>query len=254
MGLSLTNGQKFEGDASLSRTDFFFTGDDHTFNNTLFQQITNLAYIGGDKSSVSNYVFSPSVVAQHQFNRYQDSLNTNPNFFFGPKAIILYGAASFLYEAFPSHGPDGSPTLLDQAAFFGTSNPDANGQVHFANTEHVPVNPNPLGPGWFARTDPYNLTALVEQVVVLYTAHPVLFGGNAGVDNFDAINFGQSISNGKLTTDPAALLCLLYQIATDDVPDSLSSVLNLPSSVLSFMTGKLNPIFANSGCTLANVL
>ena len=72
--------------------------------------------------------------------------------------------------------------------------------------------------------------------------------------NFDALNFGQSISNGKLTTDPAALLCLLYQLATDNVPDSLSGVLDLPSSVLSFITGKLNPIFANSGCTLVNAL
>ena len=245
--------QKFEGDASLTRTDFFFTGDDHTFNNTLFQQMTNLAYIGGDKTKVANYIYSPSVVAQHQFNRYQDSLNTNPNFFFGPKAIILYGAASFLYELFPSLGPAGTPSLLDMANFFGTSNPDANGQVHFTNTEQVPFNPNPSGPFWLARVDPYNLTALVEQVIVLYTAHPVLFGGNNGVDNFDALNFGQSISNGQLTTNPSDLLCLFYQIATDNVPDSLSGVLSLPSSVLSFITGKLNPIFANSGCTLVNV-
>jgi len=244
--------EKFEADASLTPTDFFFTGDDHSFNNSFFQQMTNLAYIGGDKTKTNNYIYSPSVVAQHQFNRYQDSLNTNPNFFIGPKAILLYGAATFLYELFPSHDPDGSPSLLDQAAFYGTSNPDTNGQVHFTTTEHVPINPTG-GPGWFARTNQYNLTALVEQVIVLYTAHSVLFGGNVGVGNFDALNLGQSITNGQLTTDPGDLLCLFYQIATDNVPDSLSSVLNLPASVLSFITGKLNSVFATSGCSLVNV-
>lgn len=132
--------------------------------------MTNLAYIGGDRTNVFSYVYSPSVVAQHRFNRYQDSLNTDPNFFFGPKAIPLYGAASFLYELFPSQAPDGNPSLLDMAAFYGTSDPDGNGQVHFTNTEHVPVNPNPTGPGWLARKDSYTITALVEQVLVLYTA------------------------------------------------------------------------------------
>ena len=192
-------------------------------------------------------------MAQHQFNRYQNSKATNPNFFFGPKAVILYGAASFLYELFPSHGPDGPAGFIDIGAFYGTTNPDANGNVVFNNTEHIPINPTG-GPGWFARTDAYNLTALVAQVIKLYTAHPVLFGGNVGVGNFDALSWGSAISNGKLSLDEQDILCLLYQLVTDNVPDSISSVLTLPSEVLNFTTAKLNPIFANSGCTLVSPL
>lgn len=116
----------------------------------------------------------------------------------------------------------------------------------------MPINPTG-GPGWFSRTDPYNISALVVQVIDLYTAHPVLFGGNVGVGNFDALDFG-AISNGMLSLEPQDVLCLLYQLATDDVPDSLSSVLTLPSEVLSFATSKINPVFANSGCTLVSPL
>lgn len=215
--------------------------------------MTALAYNGGDRTDIINsYSYNQTVLAQHQFNRYQNSKATNPNFFFGPKAILLYGAASFVYELFPSHGPAGAPAFIDIGAFYGTSNPDVNDNVVFANTEHVPINPTG-GPGWFSRTDAYNISALVLQVVDLYTAHPVLFGGNVGVGSFDALNFG-TISNGKLSLNPQDILCLLYQLATDDVPDSLSSVLTIPSEVLGFVTAKLNPIFANSGCTLASPL
>ena len=217
--------------------------------------MTALAYLGGDKTAVlTSYSFNQSVLAQHQFNRYQDSKATNPNFFFGPKAILLYGAASFLYELFPSHGIDGAPLFFDIGSFYGTTNPDANGVTSFNNTEHIPINPVAGQPGWFSRTNPYTIPELLVQVVDLYTAHPVLFGGNVGLNNFDALSFGTAISNGQLSTNPQDLLCLLYQLATDDIPDSLSTVLALPSQLLSFATSKLNPIFADSGCTLASPL
>ncbi|KAM0798766.1 Chloroperoxidase [Usnea florida] len=235
-------------DASLTRGDFFF-GDDHSFNATYFEQLTALAYTGGPKTDVINsYNYDQSVLAQHQFNRYQDSKAKNPSFYFGPKAILLYGAASFLYELFPSHGPAAPAIFLDIGSFYGTTNPDANGNIAFNNTEHIPIAPTGK-PGWFSRTDAYNISALVVQVLDLYTAHPVLFGGNTGAGDFDALSFG-AITDGQLSSNPQDILCLLYQLATDDVPDSLSSVLSLPSELLSFATSKLNPIFQNSGCTL----
>ena len=217
--------------------------------------MTDLAYTGGPRTNIAtSYSFNPTVIAQHQFNRYQESKATNPNFFFGPKSILLYGAASFLYELFPSHGPDGSPAFIDIGSFYGTTNPDVNGIVKFNNTEHVPVNPDPAGIQWFSRTNPYTIPDVVAQIVRLYSAHPVLFGGNVGVGNFDELSFGSAISNGKLSLNSQDVLCLLYQLATDDVPDSLSSVLTIPSALLSFATSKLNPIFASSGYTLAKPL
>lgn len=35
-------------------------------------------------------------LGRYRVKRYQQSLNENGNFFFGPKSVLLYGAASFL--------------------------------------------------------------------------------------------------------------------------------------------------------------
>lgn len=41
---------------------------------------------------------------QYREARYQQSLADNGNFFFGPGSLLLYGAASFLYELMPTAG------------------------------------------------------------------------------------------------------------------------------------------------------
>ena len=72
-----------------------------------------------------------------------------------------------------------------------------------------------------------------------------------GKNNFDALgSFGTAVTNGKFSTNPKDIVCLLYQLATEDVPDSLSTVLELPVQVLNFAVGKLNPVFKNTGCPL----
>ena len=78
----------------------------------------------------------------------------------------------------------------------------------------------------------------------------MLFGGNAGVGNFDALGAfgGGAISGGSLTGGAAAVRCLLYQFATEDVPSSLSGVLTLPVEVVQWAAGKLDPVFVGSGC------
>jgi hypothetical protein len=47
-------------------------------------------------------------LALYRLQRYEQSKADNGNFFFGPGSLLLYGAASFLYELMPgsSHAPD----------------------------------------------------------------------------------------------------------------------------------------------------
>ena len=81
--------QKFEADTSLSRSDFFFQApDDFTFNATLFAQM--------DEVTQGNFDL-PNMV-KFMGMRYDDSKARNPNFYFGPKVVLLYGAASFLFR------------------------------------------------------------------------------------------------------------------------------------------------------------
>ncbi|KZV84338.1 Cloroperoxidase [Exidia glandulosa HHB12029] len=65
----------FEGDASLSRSDAAL-GDNHSFNETLFQQIIDISNkVGGGRYNVS-------AAAEVRFQRFQQSVAENPGFFF----------------------------------------------------------------------------------------------------------------------------------------------------------------------------
>ena len=90
--------------------------------------------------------------------------------------------------------------------------------------------------------------------MALYAEYPVLLGGNAGVGNFDELDtFGSVITGGKLSGNASDVECLLYQLATENIPSSLSGVLELPLEVIQWAAGKLNPVFAGTGCPLLTV-
>ncbi len=227
--------QRFEGDTSLTRNDYFLAnGDDYTLNGTLFSYM----------QQTCNGNFNRENLAFYRYQRYQQSMAENGNFFFGPTNILLFGAASFLYELFPSLGPAGSPDLATMESFFGASSSD-NGGYTFNNAEQIPSN-------WYNRVSPYSVADVAIEIVAQYLQHPVLFGGNVGPGNFDALSYGV-IANGNLTdTSNDAILCLIYQLATQNVPSSLSGVLDLPAEVVTWASGKLNPIFEDYGCPLVD--
>jgi len=228
--------QKFEGDTSLTRNDYFLSpvGDDYKFNGTLF----------GYMQDTCQGNFNRENLALYRYQRYKQSLADNGNFYYGPKALLLYGAATFLYELFPSFGPAGTPDLPTIESFFGAV-PDGNG-----GWNHIPER---IPASWYNRKTPLGNLEVTTEILALYALYPVLFGGNAGRNNFlDLGNYGSQGQNtgGKLTADANALKCLLFQISTENVPSSLSGVLTLPVQILQWATGKLNVagVFGGSGC------
>ena len=228
--------QKFEGDTSLTRNDYYLAnGDNYHFNGTLF----------GMMQDTCKGNFNQANLAEYRYQRYQQSVAENGNFYFGPKSVLLYGAASFLYELFPSYGNEGTPDLPTISSFFGASQ-GSDGSYSFNNHESIPAN-------WFNRRVSYSNMDVTNEILAQYLAHPVLFGGNTGSPNsFDALNFS-TIQSGKLPTTSSGVLCLIYQLAVENVPSSLSNILELPLQVVSFATGKLNPIFKNYGCPLKTI-
>ena len=73
---------KFESDTSLTRNDFFLgNGDNFSFNGTLFGMMTDACN--------SNY--NQENLAAYRLQRYQQSEAENPEFYFGPLALLLYG-------------------------------------------------------------------------------------------------------------------------------------------------------------------
>src|SRR4051812_38056791 len=93
----------------LTRNDIFTAKDfdNYRFNGTLFQHM--LDYCEGN--------CSVSQLAVYRHARWNESQAENENFNFGPGALLMYGAASFLYDLFPGAG--GTPDEATMASLFG---------------------------------------------------------------------------------------------------------------------------------------
>jgi len=223
---------KFEADTSLTRNDFFtHGGDNFRFNGTLF----------GMMDDTCNSNFNLENLALYRLQRYNQSVKENPNFYFGPLSLLLFGAASFLYELMPNGNHGYAPDLETISSFFGAEQ-NGDGTWSFNNMEKIPDN-------WTNRVDPYDNQKVTTQILEMYLLHPVLFGGNTADGSFDAINFG-AIKDGKLPVDlsPANTACLLYQLSTGSIPSYLNGVVTPTVEALSFAASKLDPSFKNLGC------
>lgn len=92
----------------------------------------------------------------------------------------------------------------------------------------------------------------------MYGMNPVLLGGNAGkVNDFDALGASGTgvvgVENSLLSASANDFICLIYQIATEDVPSSLQTKLGaLSASVKLFARTQLNAlsVFTTAKCNL----
>jgi len=227
---------KFEADTSLTRDDYFLgDGDNFSFNGTLF----------GMMQDTCQGNFNRANLAKYRYQRYQQSLAENENFYFGPLSLLLYGAASFLYELMPS-GPDYIPDLPTISSFFGAEQ-KSDGTWTFNNAEKIPEN-------WTTRLTPYSNTDVTAEILAMYLEYPVLFGGATGTGSFDALPDFGSIKNGEISSDISAedTSCLLYQLATQSVPGYLNGLITPSVEALAFIASKVAPNgFSNLGCPIA---
>ncbi|EME40707.1 hypothetical protein DOTSEDRAFT_74297 [Dothistroma septosporum NZE10] len=227
---------KFEADSSLTRNDYFtHGGDNYKFNGTLFGMMTQTT--GGN--------YDLQGLAQYRYERYHQSQVENPNFYFGPFSLLLFGAASFLYELMPS-GPNYTPDEATISSFFGAEKNSTDGTYSFNGMEKIPAN-------WTNRVAPYDLNAVGSQIFAMYLLKPVPFGGNTADGTFDVINFG-AIKNGTIpsSASPKDISCLMYQLLTERVPSYLNGVVTPTVDALSLVATKLSGTdFANLGCPQA---
>ncbi|KAL3422271.1 hypothetical protein PVAG01_06427 [Phlyctema vagabunda] len=225
---------KFEADTSLTRNDYFLgKGDNFNFNGTLFGMMTD----------TTKGLYNRDNLALYRYQRYQQSLKDNPNFFFGPLSLLLFGASSFLYELMPSGTKGYVPDYDTISSFFGAQK-NSDGTYSFNNAEKIPDN-------WTNRVTPYSNTDVTTEILAQYLEYPVLFGGATGNGGFDLISFG-SIKDGKLIAAPGSkeTLCLLYQLVTGPIPSSLNGLVTPTVEALSFAASKLDPSFKNLGCPI----
>lgn len=116
-------------------------------------------------------------LGEYRGQRYEESKRDNPHFFFGPGSLLLYGAASFLYELMP--GSSHTANEATMMSFFGAGK-DAQGNYFFNGAEKLPEN-------WYNRKTSYS-NGVGLEIVAMYLVDPKLFGGNIGADNFLGLN------------------------------------------------------------------
>lgn len=232
----------FEADTSLTRDDVYLAnGDNYSFNGTLFGAMKDVC----DTTSAGE--FDITCMTQYRYNRYQDSLTTNGDFYFGIKSLLLFGASAFVFRLMPS-GTDPA-TLANTESFFGATPAGGPYDNHAAGVgEMIPA-------GWVPRPTAYTLLDVVSDILAQYTAKPVAFGGNVGVGNFNGEDFLDFTTDNKLNAMTAAEgTCLLFQLATDNVPSAVGGVVQ---NVLSAADGlwvakQLQPYSSATGCPLVS--
>ncbi|KAF7777749.1 hypothetical protein Agabi119p4_3821 [Agaricus bisporus var. burnettii] len=161
----------FEGDVSMTRADAFF-GDNHSFNETLFDEFTAFSNrFGAGK-------YNLTVAAEYRFHRIQESIATNPNFsFVSPRFFTAYAESVFPINFFID-GRQGDGQLdLDVARGF------------FQNMR--------MPDGFHRASMPTGLEGLAE----IASVHPISPGAN--VNGVNTYTFDPS--SADFTT-----FCLLY--------------------------------------------
>jgi len=191
----------FEGDASLTRGDFFF-GDNHDFNETLFDEFTTAANQLGAGS------YNETVAAEYRFQRIQESIATNPNFTFVlPRFATAYAEAAFPFRMFvDGRVQDGQLSVANARGFFQNSSmPD----------------------GFFRRNGSYGMSEVGTDVVAIFGAHPVSPGGNEGINNFVPSTSPLSLSFCAIYTEFVNVTVrALYPDPTGDLKTALNQNLD----------------------------
>jgi len=236
-GLNAHN--KFETDSSMTRNDFYTspTGDSYSVNATIFGYMND--YCNGD--------FTLGCMGPYMGARYNDSKQTNPNFFFGPLGLFAFGTATLPQESFASYGNAGTPSVDTIKYFWAVNRSSSDSSGWTANPGHETIPPN-----WYNRPTALSFAEIFAETSQLYAeaGYPA-FGGNVGkTDSFVGLTFeAGGIKNGILE-DPSAegIACLFQQVLVDAVPQSLSTVLTQNPVASLFAKTKLAGIFKSFGC------
>ncbi|KDR72108.1 hypothetical protein GALMADRAFT_1344340 [Galerina marginata CBS 339.88] len=162
----------FEGDSSMTRNDFFF-GNNHDFNETLFDQLVDFS----NRFGAGKYNYT--VAGELRWKRIQDSIATNPNFsFVSPRYFTAYAESTLPVNFFiDGRQTDRQLDLTVARGFFQNSSmPD----------------------GFFRP----NESRGIQGIGLIAAAHPIEPGSNVGGVN----NYVVDPTSANFSTP-----CLLYE-------------------------------------------
>ncbi|KZO94165.1 Cloroperoxidase [Calocera viscosa TUFC12733] len=222
----------FELDVSLTRNDFYLNGDSYSFNGTLFGMMLATAK---NTSTAANPLFDFNAMALYRSQQYDRARVENPWLYFPQLALHNYGAATFLYEAFPSSAKNNTPDLETISSFFGAV------QLEDGTWGHVGERPPP---NWHNRVTPMTLADVTGGIDALYAAYPKDFGANLGGTWFSLNETYTPSTGSNSSAGDSALVCGAYG-------EILNTALSAPQpyAMYGFVLEKAGPVFAPYNCS-----
>jgi len=180
----------FEGDTSMTRADFAF-GDNHSFNETLFQKFISFS----NQFGAGHY--NKTVAAELRLQLILDSLATNPSFSLrSPRSFTAYVEAVFPYAFFVD----------------GRTN---NGQLDMATAREFFQDAR-MPAGFHRRDGAFGFDLLVPDVGEIFATHPFLPGASQGLGNYVV-----DMSTASLAMPTGYPVCNMYASLAGVVVPSL---------------------------------
>ncbi|KAF2088265.1 Cloroperoxidase [Saccharata proteae CBS 121410] len=222
MGISFSH-NKYEGDASPGRGDLYKYGNDYKLQLENFKALYDL------QEGAENPNYDLGVLINHHSNRFDNSIATNPYFFYGPFTGVGVSAAAhfFIYRMFGNKSAENPEGVLNKEvlkSFFGVTGDGDNLQVN-PGTERIPEN-------FYRRAvgDEYTIPFLGVDGVTELLQYPkfATVGGNTGtVNSFTGVDI-EHLTSGALNAQSLLegdnLMCFILQFAAQGEPDLLKGL------------------------------
>ncbi|KAF8543354.1 Chloroperoxidase, partial [Trichophaea hybrida] len=235
---------KYETDASVTHGDYYLFDGDVNFKKLLSHQ---------ENEPDPNYDLD--VMIKHRKFTLQDSISTNPQFFYGPFSGLLVSNAGHcfvpgMFSNFTKDYPQGNLSKEILMSIFAVyENPVTGIFTHKKGWERIPDNWYRRPPGGLIGD--YGTVAFAADFVKMALKVPQLLkvGGNTGkVNSFVGVDLGDltgGIYNALDLLDPAKLVCFIFRLLLVAVPDLFQGGLvgNLIKIALNLLTKTLVPLF-----------
>ncbi|KAJ7025524.1 Chloroperoxidase [Mycena alexandri] len=201
-GLSGTHNQ-FESDSSPTRGDYYpFNGNNFNAQESLFRELLQ-------------HNTRPGII-EYRIARYNNSVQTNPYFFYGPVEMVI-STATFLFTEDimanfdPSH-PEGDLSTAGLLSLFAFISDDATGHLQYhPGHERIPAN-------WYRRPDPFTHATAAPRLKAMGDAdrRVMIPGGNMGeVNTFTPMDISE-LTGGVYTEETLFegdnLPCFCFQV------------------------------------------
>lgn len=239
---------KYESDVSPTRGDLYTEGNNF--------HVVKQRFIDYWNALPENVPADQQYTALAPFHkqRWDQSKDNNPYFFYSPFAGILVSPAgySFPKAMMANHSdqyPDGYLSRQNLATFFGIEGTDPSDFVVKQGWERIPDN-------WYRRPigDEYSIPKFLVDVVehALYYPPLLSFGGNTGTPNsffgVDISNLTGGIFSSATLLEGNNLECFVLQIIQATAPDVLGSMFTDVQEAMTPLADRIVQLLAGKTC------